>query len=235
MLSEVNWMDFLIYYGLTIIALIITVAASIFVNASYKKYSKVMNERAITGKEAARYILDKNGLSNIEVVETEGNLTDHYDPSNKVIRLSTDVYSNASVGAVAVAAHECGHAIQDKNNYTFMRIRSALVPITNFASYAGYFAILIGVLASSVNLIWLGIIMEVVILLFQVVTLPVEIDASKRALKELDYAHLLNSTELSQGKTMLVAAALTYVASVASTVLEILRLILIFGRSDDER
>lgn len=227
-------MTILLSYGLTIIALVITVSASIFVNVSYKKYSKVMNERAITGCEAARYILDKNDLKNIKVVETKGNLTDHYDPSSKVIRLSTDVYNKASVGAVAVAAHECGHAIQDKDGYTFMRIRSALVPITNFASYAGYFAILIGFIASSINLIWLGIIMEVVILLFQLVTLPVEINASKRALKELDYSHLLNSKELSKGKVMLIAAALTYVASVMAAVLEILRLLLIVTRSGDE-
>ncbi len=227
-------MTILLSYGLTIIALVITVSASIFVNVSYKKYSKVMNERAITGCEAARYILDKNDLKNIKVVETKGNLTDHYDPSSKVIRLSTDVYNKASVGAVAVAAHECGHAIQDKDGYTFMRIRSALVPITNFASYAGYFAILIGFIASSINLIWLGIIMEVVILLFQLVTLPVEINASKRALKELDYSHLLNSKELSKGKVMLTAAALTYVASVMAAVLEILRLLLIVTRSGDE-
>ncbi len=227
-------MTILLSYGLTIIALVITVSASIFVNVSYKKYSKVMNERAITGCEAARYILDKNDLKNIKVVETKGNLTDHYDPSSKVIRLSTDVYNKASVGAVAVAAHECGHAIQDKDGYTFMRIRSALVPITNFASYAGYFAILIGFIASSINLIWLGIIMEVIILLFQLVTLPVEINASKRALKELDYSHLLNSKELSKGKVMLTAAALTYVASVMAAVLEILRLLLIVTRSGDE-
>ena len=227
-------MTILLSYGLTIIALVITVSASIFVNVSYKKYSKVMNERAITGCEAARYILDKNDLKNIKVVETKGNLTDHYDPSSKVIRLSTDIYNKASVGAVAVAAHECGHAIQDKDGYTFMRIRSALVPITNFASYAGYFAILIGFIASSINLIWLGIIMEVIILLFQLVTLPVEINASKRALKELDYSHLLNSKELSKGKVMLIAAALTYVASVMAAVLEILRLLLIVTRSGDE-
>lgn len=227
-------MTILLSYGLTIIALVITVSASIFVNVSYKKYSKVMNERAITGCEAARYILDKNDLKNIKVVETKGNLTDHYDPSSKVIRLSTDIYNKASVGAVAVAAHECGHAIQDKDGYTFMRIRSALVPITNFASYAGYFAILIGFIVSSINLIWLGIIMEVVILLFQLVTLPVEINASKRALKELDYSHLLNSKELSKGKVMLTAAALTYVASVMAAVLEILRLLLIVTRSGDE-
>ena len=226
-------MSWMVVYGLTFISLIITMVAQAFVSSSYSKYSKIKNERGITGAEAARYILDKNGLNNVYVVETGGYLTDHYDPTRKVIKLSSNVYKDASIGAVAVACHECGHAIQDKENYTFMRIRSKLVPIVNFSSYAGYFAIILGMLFSSQNLIWLGILMEVIILLFQLITLPVEIDASKRALRELDYSHILNSKELKQGKTMLTAAALTYVASIATTIIQILRLILIFGRRDD--
>ncbi len=226
-------MDWMVVYGLTFISLIITMAAQAFVSSSYSKYSKIKNERGITGAEAARYILDKNGLNNIYVVETGGYLTDHYDPTKKVIRLSRNVYRDASIGAVAVACHECGHAIQDKENYKFMRIRSSLVPIVNFSSYAGYFAIMFGLLFSSQNLIWLGILTEIIILLFQVITLPVEINASKRALTELDYSHMFNSKELKQGKTMLTAAALTYVASIATTIIQILRLILMFGRRDD--
>ena len=226
-------MDWMVVYGLTFISLIITMAAQAFVSSSYSKYSKIKNERGITGAEAARYILDKNGLNNIYVVETGGYLTDHYDPTKKVIRLSRNVYRDASIGAVAVACHECGHAIQDKENYKFMRIRSSLVPIVNFSSYAGYFAITFGLLFSSQNLIWLGILTEIIILLFQVITLPVEINASKRALTELDYSHMFNSKELKQGKTMLTAAALTYVASIATTIIQILRLILMFGRRDD--
>ena len=138
------------------------------------------------------------------------------------------------MGALSVACHECGHAIQDKVGYTFMRIRSILVPFVNFSSYAGYFAILFGCLFDSMNLIWFGIFAEMVILLFQIVTLPVEIDASKRAIKELDKYELLDKDELSGGKTMLIAAALTYVASVATTVIQILRLILTFGGRDDK-
>lgn len=226
-------MDWMVVYGLTFISLIITMAAQAFVSSSYSKYSKIKNERGITGAEAARYILDKNGLNNIYVVETGGYLTDHYDPTKKVIRLSRNVYRDASIGAAAVACHECGHAIQDKENYKFMRIRSSLVPIVNFSSYAGYFAIMFGLLFSSQNLIWLGILTEIIILLFQVITLPVEINASKRALTELDYSHMFNSKELKQGKTMLTAAALTYVASIATTIIQILRLILMFGRRDD--
>lgn len=227
-------MDYLfIIYGLPIIALIITLIAQGFVSSSYSKYSKVKNERGITGREAARYLLDKHGLSNIDVVETSGYLTDHYDPRSKVIRLSRSVYNDTSIAAVSVACHECGHAIQDKEGYTFLKIRSALVPIVNFSSYAGYFAILFGCLFGALNLIWLGILAEVVILLFQVITLPVEVDASKRALQELENAKFLNSNELKHGKTMLTAAALTYVASIATTIIQILRLFLMFGRDND--
>ena len=224
---------YFVNYGLTMLATLITVLAQMFVSGSYSKYSKVGNTRGISGKEAARYVLDKNGLSDIDVVEVSGYLTDHYDPKNKVVRLSSNIYNGNSIASVSVACHECGHAIQDKDGYFFMRIRSSLVPIVNFSSYAGYIAIVLGLLASSLNLIWIGIILEMIILLFQIVTLPVEVDASKRALKELDYAHFLNSDELKQGKVMLTSAALTYVASVANALLQILRLILLFGRRDD--
>ncbi len=225
--------DYTIYYGLTFIALIITVGAQIFINAMYSKYKKVQNAKGKSGAEVAREILDKNGLQDIYVVETKGNLTDHYDPRRKVVRLSTDVYHKESISSVAVAAHECGHAIQDKDNYTFMRIRAALVPFVNFSSYAGYVAIVIGVIAGLTNLIWLGIMFEVVILLFQLVTLPVEIDASKRALRELESMGTLNSEELQNGKMVLISAAMTYVAGVATALLELLRLILIYGKRDN--
>ena len=140
---------YFVSYGLTIIALIITLDAQAFVSSSYSKYSKVKNTRGITGKDAARYLLDKHGLSNIQVVETNGYLTDHYDPTNKVIKLSKNVYRDSTNASVSVAAHECGHAIQDKENYMFLRIRSALVPIVNFSSNAGYFAILLGCIFGS--------------------------------------------------------------------------------------
>lgn len=225
-------MEILIFYGLTILSIVIVLGAQIYVSSSYKKYSKIKNEKGLTGKEAARYILDKNGLENIKVVETGGHLSDHYDPSKKVIRLSSSVYNDDSVGSVAVAAHECGHAIQDKQGYMFMKIRSALVPITTFSSYAGYLAIIIGIIFASLKLIWIGIILEVIILLFQLITLPVEIDASKRALKEIKAGDLLTTKEHKGAKTMLTAAALTYVASVAAAILELVRLVLMFGRDD---
>lgn len=222
-----------ISYGITFLAIIITLIAQGFISIAYGKYSKIKNTKGITGSEAARKILDKNNLSDVEVVPVNGYLTDHYDPQSKVVRLSKNNYSGSSVASVAVACHECGHAIQDKENYAFMRLRAALVPLVNFSSKAGYIAIFIGVLFSSLNIIWLGIALELVILLFQLVTLPVEIDASKRALKELENTNILSDNELSKSKLVLTAAALTYVASVATTLLEILRLILLYGRKDD--
>lgn len=225
--------DFIIYYGLTFLALIITVGAQIFVETSYSKYKKVKNERGLSGAEAARYLLNKKGLQNVKVLEVRGHLSDHYDPRSKVVRLSSDNFHGTSIAAVSVACHECGHAIQDSEGYAFMRIRAALVPVVNFSSYAGYFAIVFGCLFGAFDLIWFGILLEAVILLFQLITLPVEINASSRALKEMDYCHFFNSNELKQGKVVLGAAAMTYVASVASTVIELLRLILLFGRRDD--
>ena len=201
--------DFFILYGLTFIGVVITFLAEVFVTSAYKKYEKISNKRGMTGKEAARYLLDK------------------------VIRLSSSNYNEASIASVAVACHECGHAIQDKEGYFFLRFRNKLIPVVNFSSKFGYFAILFGCLFGSFNLVWLGIILEMVILFFQIITLPVEVNASKRALKELDYAHFFTSKELDDGKVMLTAAALTYVASILTTLLELLRLIMIFGRRDD--
>lgn len=224
--------DYIIYNGLTLLAILITVGAQVFINAVYSKYKKAPNVKGKSGSEVAREILDKNGLQDIYVVETKGHLTDHYDPQRKVIRLSTDVFHKESVASVAVAAHECGHAIQDKDNYSFMRIRAALVPVVNFCSYAGYIAIVLGAIFSMINLIWLGIFAEIAILIFQLITLPVEINASKRAMKELEAMEVLTKNEWDQGRLVLIAAAMTYVASLASTVIELLRLILIFGQND---
>ena len=224
---------YFIVYGLTLITLLITIAAQFFVNSTYNKYSKVKNERNLTGREAARYILDKNGLEDVDVVEVNGYLTDHYDPKKLEVRLSKNNYNGTSIASVSVACHECGHAIQDKEGYLFMRIRASLVPLVNFSSYAGYISILLGCILGAINLIWFGIILEIIILLFQLITLPVEINASSRALKELDYAHFFTSKELKSGKKVLTAAAMTYVASVATTLIQILRLILMFNRREN--
>ena len=225
--------NFVINYGLILIGLVITLASQMFINYAYSKYSKNKTKRGMTGYDVARNILDKNGLNHIDIVKVSGNLTDHYDPKRKVIRLSSVVYNNDSIASVSVAAHECGHAIQDKENYKFLKIRSKIVPSVNFVSYLGYVSIVIGIFCGISKIIWLGIFLELFIVLFQIITLPVEINASKRALKELDYSHVLNSEELSKSKIMLVAAALTYVASVLTSILQILRLVLLFGGSDD--
>lgn len=214
-------------YGILIVTVLITLIAQAFVSSSYSKYKKVKNKKGVTGAEVAREILAKNGLENIYVVEVAGNLTDHYDPSRKTVRLSKDIYNGTSVAAIAVASHECGHAIQDKENYTFLKIRAALVPLVNFSSVAGYIAILIGILFSSLQLFWIGILLEAVILVFQLVTLPVEFNASNRALKKIEEYDLVDLEELTGAKKMLRAAAFTYVASAATALLQILRLILI--------
>lgn len=221
------------YYLLTILAFLITITAQIFVNGSYSKTRKIKNKHNLTGEEVARTILDKNGLRNVQIEEVHSTLGDHYDPTTKTVRLSSDIYRNTSIASASVAAHECGHAIQDKDDYTFLRIRHALIPIVNFSSYAGYIAIVIGCIFSSINLIWVGILMEIIILLFQLVTLPVEFNASSRALKQLEELNLLEKSEIKYSRKMLGAAAMTYVASVAAAVLEILRLLLIFNKNND--
>ena len=161
-------------------------------------------------------------------------MTDHYDPSAKVVRLSSSNYNGRSIAGLSVAAHECGHAIQDKNNYMFLRMRATMVPLVNFSSYAGYLAIVIGGFTGIFGLIKLGILLECVILLFQIITLPVEIDASKRALREVKRLKYLSGNEYDKGRTVLIAAALTYVASVASALIQILRLVLMFNRREEK-
>jgi len=222
----------LIIYGIVIISLIISFGAQAYIKSSYSKYSKVLTKKGKTGEEVARNILDLNGLKNVKVVEVSGYLSDHYDPSKKVVRLSSNNFKGSSIASVAVAAHECGHAIQDGTNYTFLRIRASIVPLVNFSSFAGYIAILIGCFTGMFGLILIGILCEVAILLFQVVTLPVEFDASSRALKQLQEHDMLDKNEISNSRTVLRAAALTYVASVVTTILYIIRLLVMFRRND---
>ena len=226
-------MDFLVFYGLAIISLVITLGAQAYISSSYSKYSKVNNNKGITGAEVARKLLDKHGLQDIKVQQVSGYLSDHYDPKNRVIRLSDEIYGKSTIAAVSVACHECGHAIQDKNGYVFLKIRSSMVPFVNFCSYAGYIAIILGGVLSVLGLIWAGIIAEMVILLFQLITLPVEFDASKRGLKEVKEENFLDQKELKGGRTMLRSAAMTYVASVATAIIQVLRLVLIYGRRDN--
>lgn len=225
------------YYTLSYVLIFasigITLLAQIFVSTSYSKYKKVQNSKGITGAEVAREILDKHGLSNVYVTATNGTLSDHYDPKRKVVRLSKDIYEGTTIAAVSVAAHEVGHAIQDKEEYAFMRFRSALVPVVNFSSTAGYFAILIGLFFGYTSFIWLGIALEIVILLFQLITLPVEFNASSRALEEIEKNNYLVRGEVKGSRKMLKAAAFTYVASVLTALIQILRLVLIARGRDD--
>ena len=226
------------YYGidytyiLVLIGFLITFVAQVFVKSSYKKYKKIETKSRLDGYEVARRILNKNGLSNMDIVEVQGELTDHYDPTRKVVRLSSDIYHGTSIASASVAAHECGHAVQDKENYFFLRFRSALAPIATFSSRAGYLAIMIGLIFGIVKLAWIGIALELVILLFQIITLPVEFDASNRAGKFLKEEALIEKSEQDGSRKMLTAAALTYVASVLSTILSVLRLVLIVADRD---
>lgn len=222
--------DYMIYYGLTFLAFVLTFGAQIYIQATYAKYSKIANRIGFNGARTASEILYRNELGHLQVREVNGFLSDHYDPANLNVSLSQNNYESASIAAMAVAAHECGHALQDKENYAFLKVRSTLVPVVNFASYGGYFAIMIGVFTDIVNLIWIGILLECVILLFQLVTLPVEFDASARALRMIRDYSLADGEELEGCKKVLTAAALTYVAGVASSLLQILRLVLVYGR-----
>lgn len=225
--------NYLIGEFLLIIGFIISLAAQIYVNVSYRKYKNIENSKGLTGFDVARKILDENGLKDIYVTEVRGNLTDHYDPGRKVIRLSTDIFHGKTIASSSVAAHEVGHAIQDKEGYSFMRFRSMMFPLVRFSSYGGYIAILVGALFRLMDLIWFGIGLEIVILLFQIITLPVEFNASSRAKNELAKYNLLNNNEINSSDKMLRAAAYTYVASVLTTILQILRLIVMFSDRDN--
>lgn len=223
--------DITLNYLIIFISILITTLSQIFISLAYSKYKKILNNKDLSGYDVARKILDSNNLDNIMILETRGNLTDHYDPQRKVIKLSTDIYHGSSIAGAAVAAHECGHAIQDKMKYTPMRIRSTLVPFVNICTRIGYLAIVIGIIFSY-TLIEVGIVLLLSMLVFQLITLPVEFNASHRAIKELKRLNLIDEEEKSSAKNMLIAAAFTYVASVLSTLLEILRYALIFNDRD---
>ena len=227
-------MFYYMYFGYTlvIIAFLITLVADIYLRTRYSKYKKVKVKSGMTGAEVAREILKSNGLEDVYVVETRGYLTDHYDPRAKVVRLSTDIYHGDSIASVSVAAHECGHAVQDKEGYFFLKFRSFLVPIVNFSTKFGYLAVLIGLIFGTMNLAWIGIFLLVAILLFQLITLPVEFNASKRGKMFLSKLKVVDNSERSMASSMLMAAAMTYVASLVSTLLDLLRLVLVVMSND---
>lgn len=223
-----------INYAIPLIGFLITLVSQIYVNNSYNKYKYQRLKKKITGAQIARTILDKNCLENIKIVEVQGNLTDHYDPNKKVIRLSTDIYNDDTIAAASVAAHECGHAIQHKEGYIYLKIRTLLVPFVNFSTKIGYLVVMLGIMFSYYKIAVIGLILLLGMLLFQLITLPVEFNASSRAKKQLIELQLIDDNELSDSSTMLRAAALTYVASVLTTLLQILRLaMIVFNRRDD--
>ena len=206
---------------LYLLAFIIPLIAQIYVSATYKKNSKKDNAFGLTGYDVARKILDKNELNDLYVVETKGTMTDHYDPTRKTVKLSTDVYHGKSVASLAIAAHECGHAIQDKEGYLFLRIRSFIYPIVNLGTRLAYIILLLGLILEYMDLIMVGIVLVGLGLVFQII-------ASKRAAKEIDQANLGNKKDQAGVKEMLTSAALTYLAGVLSSALYVLRLLLIF-------
>ncbi len=224
-------------YGLdpTMILVLIGVLLSLWaqgrVNSAFRKYGRVRSRTGMTGAEAARRLLNSQGIYDVTIEHISGSLTDHYDPRSKVLRLSDAVYGSDSVAAVSVAAHECGHAMQDNEDYAPLRFRSALVPVANFGSQLSWPLILIGVVFGGLGspLVQIGILMFTLAVLFQLVTLPVEFNASGRAIKLLDSQGILLAEEVNGTKKVLSAAALTYVAAAAASILQLLRLIILFG------
>lgn len=226
-------------YFLVLIGVVVCMLTSARVNSTYAKYDRVRNHAGITGAAAAEQILRQAGIYDVRIERVSGKLSDHYDPSKKVVRLSDSTYGSTSVAALGVAAHECGHVIQHANNYAPLTIRGALVPVANFGSGMAWPLIIIGLFIQgnmSSFLINMGIALFSAAVLFQIVTLPVEFNASSRALKILGNSGLLYDEEVRQARKVLTAAALTYVASAASAILQLLRLIILTGgrRGNDE-
>ncbi|MGJ9456801.1 zinc metallopeptidase [Oceanobacillus sp. CF4.6] len=217
--------SYLIYIALL---MIIPLWAQSKVKSTYKKYSKKPTSSSMTGAEVTRKILDENGLYDVQIGQVKGTLSDHYDPRKKVIKLSEGIFHGRSMASSAVAAHEVGHAIQDQQEYAFLKLRSALVPIANFGSNISFFFILAGIFFSMTNMLLLGIIFMSAAVLFQLVTLPVEFDASNRAMTQLVSAGVINNNEERETKKVLNAAALTYVAAALVAVAELLRFVLIY-------
>lgn len=226
-------------YFLVIIGVIICALASAKVNSTYARYDQVRNHAGITGAMAAEQILRMEGIYDVQVMRVSGKLTDHYDPANHVLQLSDSTYGSTSVAALGVAAHECGHAIQHARHYVPLTIRGALVPVANFGSGISWPLIIMGLFIRgemSTLFINLGILMFSLAVLFQIITLPVEFNASGRALKILKNSGMLYESEVREARSVLTAAALTYVASAASALLQLLRILILTGgrRNDDE-
>ena len=220
------------YLYLILPAALLAMYAQVKINSTYSKYSKVASRRGVTGAEVARRILDQNGLQSVQIGHVAGNLTDHYDPRPQVVNLSDSVYNSTSVAAIGVAAHETGHAVQHAVGYAPIRIRNAIVPVVNIGSTLSIPLFLLGFLFSIGILADIGILLFSFAVLFQLVTLPVEFNASRRAIATLESGYILEDEELGGAKKVLGAAAMTYVASAAMALAQLLRLILIRGDRD---
>lgn len=219
-------------YILILIGVLLSLAASAMVRSTFSRYSSVRSASGLTGAQVAERILAYAGVRDVTVQHIAGNLTDHYNPKTKSVGLSDTVYGSNSVAAIAVAAHECGHVIQHANSYAPLSMRSALVPVANFGSGVSWVLLLAGIMFSMPPLITIGIVLFSAAVLFQIVTLPVEFNASRRALHILQETGILGPSEGQSAKKVLRAAALTYVASAAAAILQLLRLILLFGRNN---
>ncbi|MBR3792263.1 MAG: zinc metallopeptidase [Clostridia bacterium] len=221
-------------YILVIFALLLSMFASFGVNATFNKYKKVKTQRGITGSDAARRVLDMNGLQHIRIERISGNLTDHFDPRAGVIRLSDATYDDTSVAAVGVAAHEAGHAVQHAVGYTPIKVRNSIVPIVNIGNALSMPLFVIGLILGATGLSYLGVLLFSLTLVFQLVTLPVEFNASRRAITILDESMMLYEDEIGPAKKVLRSAAMTYVAAVAATALQLLRFLLILNSRRDD-
>ena len=236
-----------VYYGfdttylfLVLPCILLSLWASANVNSTFNKYSKKLSVRGLTGAQAAQRVLQANGVTNVRIERVRGNLTDHFDPRTNVIRLSDQVYDNTSIASIGVACHEAGHAVQHATHYAPIKLRSVVIPITNIGSRLAMPLILIGLLLSylgnfSYTLVYIGIACFALTLVFELITLPVEFNASHRAIKAIDDYGMLNADELRGAKKTLQAAALTYIAAAAVTLAQLLRLILLFGNRSRRR
>ncbi|MFR1897722.1 zinc metallopeptidase [Hungatella sp.] len=220
---------------LVIIGAVLSMAASAKVNSTFNKYSKVRSMTGMTGEDAAKRLLNSQGIYDVTVRPVKGQLTDHYDPRTKTVNLSESVFHSTSVAAIGVAAHECGHAMQDNVGYVPLKLRGAIVPVANIGSQAAFPLIIIGVLIGGMGspLVNIGLILFSLAVIFQLITLPVELNASRRAITLLDQVGILGGQEVNQTRKVLGAAALTYVAALAASVLQLLRLVILFGGRRD--
>lgn len=222
------------YYIILIIpAMIIAMVAQAKVSSTFNRYSRENSRRGLTAAQVARRILDGHGLYNVQIQHISGSLTDHYDPTANVVRLSDSVYNSSSIASIGVAAHEVGHAIQHAQGYFPIRVRSAIIPVTNLGSKLSIPLLLIGLVLSIQPLVSIGILLFATMTVFQLVTLPVEFNASSRALAILESDHILEDDENAKARKVLSAAAMTYVAALITSAAQLLRLVLLFNRRDD--